>query len=369
MQCARAPRLDHKRLDSSLILEHISEHYRNYLADLYCLDSVDSTNDFLRRLSQQSPFVSTEFSSSVAQAHGYEPWIPRTSRGKTDGRMPDKPRQDESGLYFKNATRKSRGIACIADQQTKGKGTKGRSWHSPPGLNLYLSLLWPFERDPNQLSGQTRDPLSGLSLMVGLSVLQTLAACGIDQQQYPSLGLKWPNDVFCNGAKLGGILIEASQQATPALGPRSNSATENSNAPMLQACTTPVIVGIGLNVYPSAEAVPSISQAWTCLQALSPEPLARNTLVGLLLNTLIQNLLSFEAEGFGAFASAWSQADLSRGQALKLFLHEDCVVSGTGCGVDVAGRLLLKGPEGRIRAYASGEITHCRLASAAVSDS
>ncbi|MDX1514107.1 MAG: biotin--[acetyl-CoA-carboxylase] ligase, partial [Gammaproteobacteria bacterium] len=84
---------------------------------------------------------------------------------------------------------------CLAESQSAGKGRRGRHWVSPFGGNLYFSLLWRFE------SGA--DSLAGLSLVTGVAVAEAIRAMGVDH-----LGLKWPNDLFHRGRKLGGMLIE-----------------------------------------------------------------------------------------------------------------------------------------------------------------
>ena len=105
-------------------------------------------------------------------------------------------------------------VFCLAEMQTAGKGRMGRQWHSPFGQNIYCSLRWDLPVGVCQLSG--------LSLVIGLAVLKAL------QQFDPSLllELKWPNDIFARGKKLGGILIEMLAKSSG-------------------SCS--VIIGIGLN--------------------------------------------------------------------------------------------------------------------------
>jgi BirA family biotin operon repressor/biotin-[acetyl-CoA-carboxylase] ligase len=90
----------------------------------------------------------------------------------------------------------------LAETQSAGRGRRGRSWLSPPGLNLYVSCLKRFDAGFSALSG--------LSLAVGVVVMRTLEQLGI-----AGAGLKWPNDVLAAatiglGGKLGGILVELS---------------------------------------------------------------------------------------------------------------------------------------------------------------
>jgi len=121
------------------------------------------------------------------------------------------------------------GYVCSAEQQSAGKGRRGRPWVSPYARNVYLSAVWEYE--------QGAAVLEGMSLAVGVVVARALAACGV-----PPVQLKWPNDLLYGGAKLGGILLEMT--GDPA-----------------GACQ--VVVGIGLNVNMPDEVAAGIDQAWT----------------------------------------------------------------------------------------------------------
>src|SRR5512138_3547524 len=89
------------------------------------------------------------------------------------------------------------GTAVLAREQIRGRGTKGRSWHSPSGLGLYVSFIL---RDPD---GQPMPSLHLVPLAVGLAASDAiLEVVGVETR------LKWPNDVLFEGRKLGGILCE-----------------------------------------------------------------------------------------------------------------------------------------------------------------
>ena len=95
------------------------------------------------------------------------------------------------------------GTAVIAGEQTRGRGTRGRAWHSPPGLGLYASFIL---RGPK--GGSVPFPHL-LPLAAGLAASDAvLAAAGA------SVRLKWPNDLTHDGKKLGGILSEAVSRGT-----------------------------------------------------------------------------------------------------------------------------------------------------------
>lgn len=91
------------------------------------------------------------------------------------------------------------GLVCVAEQQTAGYGRRGTAWSSPFGLNLYCSLCWHFDRNSALLNG--------LSLVIGLAIQQTLTQWGID-----GVKIKWPNDIYYDGKKLAGILINIARR-------------------------------------------------------------------------------------------------------------------------------------------------------------
>lgn len=210
----------------------------------------------------------------------------------------------------------------LAESQSAGRGRRGRSWLSPPGLNIYLSCLKRFDAGFASLSG--------LSLAVGVIVMRALAALGID-----GAGLKWPNDVLSDGGKLAGILVELSGEYQ---GP----------------CAA--IVGVGLNVRLTPalreQAGQPVSDLVSLAGRVAPD---RNHVAAALIGALVQGLRQFEREGFAAFVDEYTSHDLLRGQPLRLHgaLGE---LEGTGAGVDARGALLLQTREG-VRAIDSADVS------------
>src|SRR5436190_24276906 len=88
------------------------------------------------------------------------------------------------------------GVLLIADEQTAGRGRRGRRWYSAPGAGLTFSLSVKIGRT-----------VAGLSLVAGVAAARALRALGVAQA-----ALKWPNDLEVDGAKLGGILVETRSQ-------------------------------------------------------------------------------------------------------------------------------------------------------------
>jgi len=82
-------------------------------------------------------------------------------------------------------------LFVLAEHQTAGKGRRGRQWVSPYGNNIYVSILWRFQQGGNRRHG-------GLSLAIGIAVIRALK-----QHNINDVGLKWPNDIYSQGKKLG----------------------------------------------------------------------------------------------------------------------------------------------------------------------
>lgn len=202
---------------------------------------------------------------------------------------------------------------CLAKEQTEGRGRQGKLWHSPKNNNLYFSLLWPHHCSK----------LAGLSLVVGLSLAQTLKRL----YPLPALKLKWPNDLYYEEKKLAGILIES---------PRASH----------------LIIGIGLNTHES-------ESQWTCLNTLLGHPIETQTLLIHLVEDLLANLKMFEKTGFAFFQNAWNELDYLYGRPIE-FIQGTKTGKGTAQGVEKDGCLRLVDKTGQVHQLHSGEIKQIR---------
>lgn len=217
---------------------------------------------------------------------------------------------------------------CIAESQTQGRGRMGRTWISPFGCNLYLSVLWRLEMDISELSC--------LSLVTATTLAKTLA----HYQLPPGLGLKWPNDILWNGKKLAGILIELSGEAQ-------------------SPCNA--VIGMGVNTsMTSLSSMPlspckNITQPWTDLERITHSYIDRNEFTSILLNHLIEALFVFQTKGFEPFKETWEALDVTRDKTVSLSTPTG-LVSGQGRGINEQGHLLVES-ENRIQAFASGEVS------------
>jgi BirA family biotin operon repressor/biotin-[acetyl-CoA-carboxylase] ligase len=223
--------------------------------------------------------------------------------------------------YLKGIAHATSPHVCLAEHQLNGRGRLGRSWESPFGRNIYCSLSYVFQKDFSEMSG--------LSLAVG--VLTAKAIENISSQFQPSL--KWPNDIYIQGKKAGGILIDLQAEANG-------------------VCKA--IIGIGLNVNMEGLSLKGI-RGWTSLAEVSDQVLDRNDIVGKLLNSLIQGLETFLTEGLGPFLSDWKRLDYLNNK--KISLSEGNVnYSGIVKGITPEGYLCLELPAG-LRTFSYGD-TH-----------
>lgn len=208
---------------------------------------------------------------------------------------------------------------CLAEQQSAGRGRRGRSWHTPLGGALALSL---YRRCDGAMAR-----LAGLSLVAGLAAIHALAQCGI-----AGVDLKWPNDLVFDQAKLGGILIDVGGEA---LGP----------------CHAVIGIGINLRLGPAAA---RIGQAATDLAALGPLP-SRNLLAARLITALEDTVDRFLEEGLGAFAARYREHDSLRGREVDV-LRGGARLHGTALGVDARGALRVRLANGE-QVIDSGEVS------------
>lgn len=216
------------------------------------------------------------------------------------------------------------GWACLAEHQSAGRGRRGRTWVSPFGHNIYLSILWRFQGGPAAIAGY--------SLVIGVAVIRALRELGISD-----VGLKWPNDIYWRQRKLAGILIEVSGESS---GP----------------CHA--IMGLGLNLYLPEKQATGIDQDWVDLSTILAQSILaqRNQITALLLNHLLPIMADFEQQTLSAYLEEWRQYDCMQGQSADIFIGAQAY-RGEIIGIDEQGLLLLKTEDGQTRAFASGEVS------------
>ncbi len=213
------------------------------------------------------------------------------------------------------------GAICLAEQQSAGRGRRGRSWVSPFAQNIYCSVLWRFD------TGMAA--LEGLSLVVGLAITKA-----IEKQGISDLKLKWPNDILARGRKLAGVLLELRGDVD---------------------AYSDVVIGFGINVNMLNEAAHAIDQPWIGLAELAEERLDRNPLIASVLSELAEDLSLFEQKGFAYFVEEWNQRDAYSSQVVQL-ISGDKRQEGLVCGVNSQGALVMD-IRGERQHFFGGEIS------------
>lgn len=189
-------------------------------------------------------------------------------------------------------------VLLVAERQSEGRGRLGRSWQASPGDSLTFSLGLAL----------TPTDWSGLSLAVGVALAEAL---------HPRIELKWPNDLWLEGRKLGGILVEtASTGATASAGARH------------------AVIGVGLNL--SAPPAQGLSTPPAGLREFWPGATAGEVLERVA-EPLVTSVQAFEAGGFAAFQARFEVRNLLRGRTVNL----SDGTSGTAVCVDSQGALIV----------------------------
>ena len=215
----------------------------------------------------------------------------------------------------------------VALSQTAGRGRAGRPWHTTPSSALTFSLAWKSSRPVHALTG--------LPLAIGVALAEALAIFGVQ------VGLKWPNDVLRDGAKLAGILIETAS-VKAATGTKSDG--------------TWIIVGIGLNLALSQNLQDVIARDVADVADVAQLLQDRNRLMAMLLSALSDALAQFDVQGFAAFAARWNQLHAYTGQAVRILDNGRVLHEGQAVGVDDRGCFLMDTADGRI-AVVAGDVS------------
>jgi BirA family biotin operon repressor/biotin-[acetyl-CoA-carboxylase] ligase len=180
-------------------------------------------------------------------------------------------------------------VLLVAEHQTAGRGRLGRLWQSDQQTQELASLTFSVG-----LPLAPRD-WSGLSLAVGVSVAESL-----DPQNTARVGLKWPNDLWVDDCKLGGILIETALPHTGA-----------------DAEVSPrwLVIGVGVNIGPRAADGLRTPPTW--MQQWQPDATPASVLERLVA-PLVRDVVTFAEQGFASFADRFAARDVLRGREVQL---------------------------------------------------
>lgn len=277
-----------KHLSFARLAQQLRQEKSTLLAQLHCLKSLGlpvffSLSDEMVHFAPLSPLLDWQHipqHTAIQQVIYYEV-LPSTN-----------------AFLLQHHAHLKTGTLCLSEFQTAGRGRRGKVWVSPFAGQIMFSLFWIY---PKHIV------LDGLSLAVGIAIATALQALGLE-----NVALKWPNDIWLNGKKLGGILVELCSQ----------NSRENG-----------VVIGVGINY---ALDKLSIETPYT---ALSPHlKLSRESILVAILQQLTPILQEFAQNGLKNLQEKWQQFDAFFGKEVQLLNHAQNI-TGIAQGIDERGRL------------------------------
>jgi BirA family biotin operon repressor/biotin-[acetyl-CoA-carboxylase] ligase len=215
------------------------------------------------------------------------------------------------------------GTVVIAESQSAGRGRLGRSWHSPPGLNLYSTTILRPPLSPAEIPQ--------LSLVAGIAAAEALAPVA------PGLiGLKWPNDIWLKERKAGGIIAEAISDRNQRI-----------------SC---VLLGIGLNLnLPISDLPKELRSTATSVRIATGTRCDRIEVARALFNRLNSRYREIQDRGFAALRSDYEKYFALYGKHVTVNEQGRCT-DGIAKGIDNRGALILENESGETKIVA-GDVT------------
>lgn len=213
------------------------------------------------------------------------------------------------------------GTLAVADRQTAGRGRRGRTWESPAGSSIYMSVLLRPDIAPNKASM--------LTLVMALSVAEGIQQC------IPIIQIKWPNDIIVNGKKLVGILTEMSAQVD---------------------YINHVTVGVGINVNMTAFQE-EIADTATSLCLECGHAVKRAPLIAAVMERLEENYEIFlETEDLSGLMERYSALLVNRDRDVRI-IGEKETYQAHAIGIDRTGELIVRREDGTMEKIYAGEVS------------
>ncbi|MDP2939192.1 MAG: biotin--[acetyl-CoA-carboxylase] ligase [Candidatus Omnitrophota bacterium] len=214
------------------------------------------------------------------------------------------------------------GAVILAEGQQKGRGRMGRTWASPKGKGIYMSIILR----PRLLPNETPK----LTLLAGVAVSQALRkVTGLE------LFIKWPNDILIKEKKVGGILTELNAELDS---------------------VKFAVLGIGINVNTRKTFLP---QKATSLKEELGRNISRIELTKQILRELDNFYLLFERQGFSSIIELWRQISSTLGKRIKVVSQKN-IIEGVAVDIDSQGALLIRKDSGFVTRVISGDVVGIR---------
>lgn len=306
-------------LQSTLNID--AERLQDAITELCAISNLyhyDVESDILQTLVDYEPLDALKILALLPKAYQDQISIQRTFvTGSTN--------TDLERIRLSSFTAQESLLAAVAvtEMQRGGRGRRAKKWVSPLAKNLYFSFKYHFP--------QSAFPyLSTLSLRAGIALLDALNSLGIDAAK-----IKWPNDIWVNGQKLAGILVEST----------------------ITMDGMDVIIGIGVNNQQD-QFSEIIGNSPTSCEAVLGEPLNRNDLVVALTSRLYeicQQIVHAPAQLLDLTA-AWKLHSCFVGKTVRLISDKGEEI-GQEIGIDESGALLIQYADGSIKPHLSGDLS------------
>ncbi|MDD5190894.1 MAG: biotin--[acetyl-CoA-carboxylase] ligase [Dehalococcoidales bacterium] len=214
------------------------------------------------------------------------------------------------------------GIAIIAEEQTHGRGRKGRQWVSPREGGIYISIVLRPDLKPFQT--------------IQIPLVAGIALCRAIQMVTPALPrIKWPNDIVIDGKKVAGILTEISAEVD---------------------AVNYVVLGVGINVNTPAPILEGISGGIAgSLAETAGKSLSRVRVVQHFINEFDRAYSTFLGDGFRALRQDWKNLNITVCSRVVISNGGE-EITGTAVDIDEDGFLLVEGENGLVARVVSGDV-------------
>lgn len=219
------------------------------------------------------------------------------------------------------------GTVVIADRQAKGKGRLGRTWVSPPGSNIYMSVILRPEIEPKDAT---------------LLTIMTAVSCakGVMKSTGLKAEIKWPNDLMISNKKLGGILTEMKSDPDGIVF---------------------AVIGIGINVNSKTtkDFPPDIQGIATSIREELGKIQSRTFIIAEILKETEHWYKVLLTEGRKPLFDEWKRLSSTLGRKVKVTAGDN-VFTGVAEDIDKGGMLILRLPSGMLKKISSGDLTMMR---------
>ena len=227
---------------------------------------------------------------------------------------------ESTNLFLSNRPFTNKVQLCLAREQTQGKGQYGRQWESQKDSSILFSIRRNFPQECD---------LNGLSLVVGLAIVKVLEKeCLVE-----GFKIKWPNDIYFEGKKLAGVLLES----------------------QIQSKNQSVVIGVGINYVLDQSMTFEIP--WTDLAKITKTLPDIKLLTAEIINNILVMSEHFSAFGFDDFQSDWKRYDMLQGKRVKCTDLKDSF-EGEVLGVSSKGALKIFTKDGVKELYSSRHIEY-----------